>query len=815
VKAVVQDRVDFFISRAGADAPAADLIAAIIREAGLVPFYQNEDFGHADFMRRMEQGYESRARMIALLSAEYQQSEYCRAEYNHILGKDPANLKERLIVLRVSPCEPIGSLQNLAYTDLVPVMSDRAALARVVRAAIGVDRKPNDLQFWQPLRRAGQQIRHPEIRAFRSFTGRVDLLETLDRKLWAGRGTVAIRNSTETTIALRGLGGVGKTVLAQEYAWRSKDRYHGIWWIRAGLRETLVDDLVALGQRLIPGLDGLEPGEAAQRTIDHIAQMQTRRPWLMIYDNVDDPVSIRRLTPADNAHILITTRRTDWDGEADELPVDVFDRDTAIAFLMARARQEDRAAAGRLAEAVGRLPLALSHARAYCWNRNWGFDQYAAQLPELIDKAPKSATYPASVFATFRLAIEDAAQGCPEAETLMGLLAFWAPDHVPLWLIPGDTLPQRGLGDAIEVLAAVSLVTPETLPNGDPAVSVHRLVQEVTRTRLRVAGDRDDTVGKATWATFSAYDDSGTFAAMERHGYWLSHAMALVHHAPQVGEVAWYSLRVWRQIGDVRRSRGESNAALESYRTAWAIADRLAKSDPGNAEWQFNLGISNERIGDGQIARGDLAAALNSYEAKQNIISRLAQAAPNNAKWQRDLSVSFSKVGNVQVAQDDLVGALKSYNDSLAIFDRLAKSDSRNAEWQRDLSISYEKIGNVQVAQGDLAGALKSFNDNLVILERLAKSDPGNAGWQRDLIVGCVKMSEVKPAEAHRWLSRAFEIARNMHFVGTLAPPMRGCSTTFSGGLRGCPIIKGCAPFLRVSVANQVSGPTSKVAFGS
>jgi TIR domain len=82
VKAVVQDRVDFFISRAGADAPAADLVAAIIRETGLVPFSQNEDFGHADFMRRIEQGYESSARTIALLSAEYQQSEYCRAEYN-------------------------------------------------------------------------------------------------------------------------------------------------------------------------------------------------------------------------------------------------------------------------------------------------------------------------------------------------------------------------------------------------------------------------------------------------------------------------------------------------------------------------------------------------------------------------------------------------------------------------------------------------------------------------------------------------------------------------------------------------------------
>jgi hypothetical protein len=88
MNAAAPSRIDLFISRAG----AAELIAGIVREAGLAPFYQNEDFGPADFMRRMEQGYESE-RTIALLSPEYQQSEYCRAEYNHVLGKDPANLR--------------------------------------------------------------------------------------------------------------------------------------------------------------------------------------------------------------------------------------------------------------------------------------------------------------------------------------------------------------------------------------------------------------------------------------------------------------------------------------------------------------------------------------------------------------------------------------------------------------------------------------------------------------------------------------------------------------------------------------------------
>jgi tetratricopeptide (TPR) repeat protein len=139
------------------------------------------------------------------------------------------------------------------------------------------------------------------------------------------------------------------------------------------------------------------------------------------------------------------------------------------------------------------------------------------------------------------------------------------------------------------------------------------------------------------------------------------------------------------------------------------------------------------KIGDVQKAQGDLAGALKSYNDSLAIAERLAKADPGNAGWQRDLSASYGKIGDVQKAQGDLAGALKSYNDSLAIAERLAKADPGNAGWQKDLSVSYGKIGDVQKAQGDIAGALKSYNDSLAIAERLAKSDAGNAGWQKDL----------------------------------------------------------------------------------
>ena len=741
---------DFFISRAGADKGVAMRIAAIIKEAGLTVFYQDEDFGPSDFMRRMEQAYRSK-RTIALLSPEYEASEYTRKEYNTVLklDGDPANLKQRLIVFMVAPYTATGNLATLAYTDLVPVLNDEAALRRLVRAALGIDKADNAVAYWRSFHRAGQQILHPDIREVKGFTGREDLLESLKHKL-AKKSTIANRNSNQTTLALRGMGGVGKTVLAQEYAWRNRKDYHGVWLLRAETRETLVDDLVALGRNFIPGLEGLEPEEAAKKTIDQVSQMHTGKPWLLVYDNVDDPNLIRKLTPADNAHVLITTRHTDWHDQTDEqLAVDVFEPETAISFLLQRARHPDRDQAEQLAKALGYLPLALSHARAYCWERNWQFDQYLQKLPELIAKAPKNASYPASVFATFNLAIEKAAADCPEAERLMGLLSFFAPEQIPLWLIPGEVMSETERADALAALDAVSLLAFEKANDGTPAISVHRLVQEVMRGRLREKGALEVAAAEAIRLVDKSYDHSEAFAASAHNSAWLPHASACTRHAPRTGEAALHSVWTLYEMGDFRVTRGDLPGASAAYNAGKEIAQGGARADPGHAGWQRDLSVSYNKVGEVLVAQGNLAQALKAYEDSLAIRERLAKADPGNAGWQRDLSVSYERVGDVLVAQGNLAQALKAYEDSLAIRERLAKADPGNAGWQRDLSVSYERVGDVLVAQGNLAQALKAYEDSLAIRERLAKADPGNAGWQRDLSVSYERVGDVLVAQGN------------------------------------------------------------------
>ncbi len=112
------------------------------------------------------------------------------------------------------------------------------------------------------------------------------------------------------------------------------------------------------------------------------------------------------------------------------------------------------------------------------------------------------------MFATFNLAIKRAAEKCAEAETLMALLAFFAPDKIPLWLIPEDVLSEKQRDDALVALTSVSLAAYDSLPDGTPAVSVHRLVQEVMRGRLRNSGRFEETAALAIQLLYDAYDDA-------------------------------------------------------------------------------------------------------------------------------------------------------------------------------------------------------------------------------------------------------------------------------------------------------------------
>jgi tetratricopeptide (TPR) repeat protein len=186
---------------------------------------------------------------------------------------------------------------------------------------------------------------------------------------------------------------------------------------------------------------------------------------------------------------------------------------------------------------------------------------------------------------------------------------------------------------------------------------------------------------------------------------------------------------------DLLLQRGDLGGAEQAYRASLAVAERLAKADPSNAQWQRDLSVSQIYIGQVLSAQGDLGGAEQAYRASLAVRERLAKADPSNAQWQRDLSVSQNKIGEVLSAQGDLGGAEQAYRASLAVRERLAKADPSNAQWQRDLSFVLTALAELSEHAGRRSDALEFARRGLVIDQQLAGLDPLNVVWQKDMAV--------------------------------------------------------------------------------
>jgi tetratricopeptide (TPR) repeat protein len=104
--------------------------------------------------------------------------------------------------------------------------------------------------------------------------------------------------------------------------------------------------------------------------------------------------------------------------------------------------------------------------------------------------------------------------------------------------------------------------------------------------------------------------------------------------------------------GDLLRARGDLAGALKSYQDSLTIREKLAKQDPGNADWQSVLSNSYERLGDVLRNQGDLADALNSHRDSLAIREKLAKQDPSNAGLQGDLAFSYFRTGTTLARAD-------------------------------------------------------------------------------------------------------------------------------------------------------------------
>jgi hypothetical protein len=328
----------------------------------------------------------------------------------------------------------------------------------------------------------------------RGFTGRADLLAEVEAALRSG-GPAVVQ-------AVTGMGGIGKTTAAIEYAHRHHDEFDIAWWVPAENPALLPERLaeLALALDLTTATDPVGVGVA--RLLGELAR---RDRWLLVFDNADDPRALSQFLPEGPGRVLITSRNPAWRGIAATVGVREFTRAESITLLHRLAPDLTDDKADRVAEAVGDLPLAVEQAGSLLADTGMTVDKYLRLLAErahdLLDHDPGGA-YPQSLAASWAVAFDRLAADDPTALDLLTVVAWCGPEPVPLSLL---TDHPGALPDQLRPLATDPLVLARCTAilhrRGMATVTPHGIqLHRIPAALLRARSQASEVTAAAFWA---------------------------------------------------------------------------------------------------------------------------------------------------------------------------------------------------------------------------------------------------------------------------------------------------------------------------
>ena len=298
-------KFDFFLSRRGSVAAVAREVADVLIERGYKVVVQDYDFPlSSDLVEAMHETLKNARDLVVLFTHDYESSPYTRKEFTSFEANRLLSTEERrLVILRCEEVAPVGLFAGNIYQDLVGIDDPEERRRRIIAAAEGQS---------QALKRPPRPFVGAPPR-ITNFTGREAELYRLDSILLGGDKPAAITQGTSSRAAVAGMGGVGKTSLAVEYAHRYRHFYAGVWWCPSESRIGLLTALASLSVELgAVAADEPDLEKAAKAGLRRLAEQ--RATWLLIYDNVTSPDQIAELLPTANAKVLLTSRFSDWAG---------------------------------------------------------------------------------------------------------------------------------------------------------------------------------------------------------------------------------------------------------------------------------------------------------------------------------------------------------------------------------------------------------------------------------------------------------------------------------------------------------------------
>jgi tetratricopeptide (TPR) repeat protein len=547
------------------------------------------------------------------------------------------------------------------------------------------------------------------------FTGREQLVEALHTHLRQA-STAALTQPP----AITGLGGIGKTQVAIEYAHRYRHEYRCILWVNAASLQTLIEGLVSIA-RLVEVAVKDEPD---QRVIVEAARqwLATHEGWLLILDNADDlQLASDFLPTTGKGHLLLTTRTAATGSVAQSFPVEKLDEAEGVLFLLRRAKilttadaSASQASPGeqRLARSIVQeldgFPLALDQAGAYIEETPSTLEAYLTGYRrrhlELLGERGTDSYHHTPVAATWSLNFQEVERVDAPATELLRFLAFLAPDAIPEDLLVGGA---SELGPQLEGMATdatlldrpVKTLTRFSLVQRHldrHVLIIHRLVQAVLQARM-TDQERQQWAERTVRAVNRAFPDVKEVATWPQCEQYLPHALACTKL------IDTYALNL-------------SESAYLLNRTAFYLDDQ-AQYPQAEPLYQRALAIREQVLGP---QHPDTALSLNNLAFLYYNQGKYAEAEP---LYQRALTI------REQVLGPQHPDTANSLNNLAVLYANQGKYEQAEPFSQRALTISEQVLGPQHRATA------RSLNNLAELYRKQGKYAEAEPLYQRALII--------------------------------------------------------------------------------
>jgi tetratricopeptide (TPR) repeat protein len=584
-------------------------LSTLRRQGFITEWHDRKIVAGADWAQEIDTHLNTASIILLLISSAFIASDYCYGvEMQRALERHNAR-EARVIPIILRPTDrsntPFARLEVLP-TDGKPITTWRNRDQAFLDISKGLRKVIEDLASSPPRPQPPMQplwnVPYPRNPL---FTGREHILERLARTLNSGETTELAQAQ-----AISGLGGIGKTQTAIEYAYRFRSTYQAVLWARADKHENLVLEYVAIARLLhLPE----QQQQDQPRIVEAVKQwLRGHRQWLLILDNADDLGMVRDFLPETHTgHILLTTRAQAMGRLARRIELDRMEQAEGTLFLLRRAgildaedpldkaSSRDRANALAIVQAMDGLPLALDQAGGYIEETGCGLTGYLTRYQQrrtdlLNARGGYTADHPEPVATTWSLSFEKVEHANPAAADLLRFCAFLAPDAIPEELVTeGAAELTTGLQslatDPLLLDAAIKALYLYSLIQRDAEqklLRMHRLVQAVLKDAMNEASQREwaERAVRTVNRTFPEVE----FATWDRCRCLLTHAQACADLITQWDMEFPEASSLLGKAGYLQRVHGQYTEAEPLYQRALAVDEKRLEPDHPNVATRLN-----------------------------------------------------------------------------------------------------------------------------------------------------------------------------------------------------------------------------------